>query len=132
MQKTSGTGAIILLLVLSPVPAADRIYKWQDADGQLHYSDSVPEHIAGHANRIKIKSATGGQGGLRQGELQTLREMNQRTARQQATARITRRNNDLRVTAKKKLCDDYRDKMQANRGSGKYKIYSRYLQKNCW
>jgi len=132
LQKISGTGAIILLLVLSPAPATDRIYKWQDANGQLHYSDSAPEHNAGHTKRIKIKSATSHQGGLRQSELQTLRQMSQRTARQQTATRITRRNNDRRVAENKKLCAEYRDKMHASRSDGKYKIYSRYLRKNCW
>ncbi len=132
MRKTSGTGAILLLLVLGSASATDRIYKWQDADGQLHYSDSAPEHIAGHTKGIKIKSASGQPGGLRQGELQSLRQMSQRTARQQAATRITRRDNDLRVAAKKKLCDEYRNKMHASRSGGKYKIYSRHLRKNCW
>ena len=132
MQKTLGTIAIILLLAPDPAPAADRIYKWKDAAGQLHYSDSAPEHIAGHTREIKIKSVTGHQGGLRQGELQTLRKMHQRTAQQQEASRLIRRNNDRQVVAKKKLCGEYRDKMHASRGSGKYKIYSRYLRKNCW
>lgn len=132
MHKTSGTGAIILLLALNPAPAADIIYMWQDADGQSHYSDSAPEHITGHTKRIKIKSATVHQGGLRQSELQTLRQMSQRAARQQATARITRRNNDQRVAAKKDLCKEHLDKMHTSRNGGEYKIYSRYLRKNCW
>lgn len=46
---------IALLWLLSDAAAAstDRLYKWTDAQGQVHYSDRVPPEAARHGREVK-------------------------------------------------------------------------------
>ena len=45
-----------LLLGLSGQAAADRLYKWVDAQGRVHYSDTVPPDAAGHEREVKSRT----------------------------------------------------------------------------
>lgn len=44
--------ALILLLLGTPA-SASRLYKWIDAEGQIHYSDTVPPEAARHEREVK-------------------------------------------------------------------------------
>ena len=56
MQKFLVLIPIFLLLTLSVVNA--ELFKWIDADGKAHYSDSIPAHTK-RSRALKINSALG-------------------------------------------------------------------------
>ena len=48
---------LILLAVLFALPASAGVYKWTDAQGRIHYSDSPP--AAARTTQIKLQTYTG-------------------------------------------------------------------------
>lgn len=47
----------LLLLGLAPA-SADRLYKWTDSQGRVHYSDTVPPEAARHGREVRSSSGT--------------------------------------------------------------------------
>ena len=53
-MKPTAALALALTLTLSlPAAQANRLYKWVDADGKVHYSDKVPPEAAAREREIK-------------------------------------------------------------------------------
>jgi len=50
--------ALALLLVLTAQPAQAKMYKWVDAQGNVHYTDTPPPESAGQGNSEVKKSGT--------------------------------------------------------------------------
>lgn len=48
---------LILLALLLALPASAGVYKWTDAQGRIHYSDSPP--AAARTTQLKLQSFTG-------------------------------------------------------------------------
>ncbi len=48
---------LLLLALLLAFPASAGVYKWTDAQGQIHYSDSPPP--AAQSTRLKLQSFSG-------------------------------------------------------------------------
>jgi len=48
---------LILLALLQAFPASAGVYKWTDAQGRIHYSDSPP--AAARTTQLKLQSFTG-------------------------------------------------------------------------
>jgi glutaredoxin len=48
-----------VLLLVCALPAAAGVYKWTDADGRVHYSDSPPPDRKAAQVNIKVNSITG-------------------------------------------------------------------------
>ncbi|RLJ19819.1 hypothetical protein DJ030_04405 [bacterium endosymbiont of Escarpia laminata] len=52
MKKLSTPWFCLLLLLFSSVTQADKIYKWYDDDGLVHYSQTLPHN----ANQVETPS----------------------------------------------------------------------------
>lgn len=50
---------LLLALLIAPLPAGAEVYKWTDAQGRLHYSDSPPPEVKAKQVTIKINSIQG-------------------------------------------------------------------------
>jgi Domain of unknown function (DUF4124) len=50
------TGVLIALSAISVATAAGKIYKWVDANGQVHFSDHAPPEPAADKDKDKDKS----------------------------------------------------------------------------
>lgn len=48
--------ALVLMLAL---PVAAKLYKWEDEDGNVHFSDSLPAEVAKERRKREIKSDSG-------------------------------------------------------------------------
>ena len=54
----AGRFALLVALIAAPPAVAD-VYKWSDAQGRVHYSDSAPPDTKAHQVRLKINSIQG-------------------------------------------------------------------------
>jgi len=50
---------LLLAVLLAPLHAGSEIYKWTDAQGHLHYSDSAPPGTKAQQVKVKISSIQG-------------------------------------------------------------------------
>ena len=50
---------VVLLIAVCAMPAAAGVYKWTDAEGRVHYSDSPPPDQKAAQVKIKVPSITG-------------------------------------------------------------------------
>ena len=48
-----------LALLIVPLLASSEVYKWTDAQGRIHYSDSAPAEVKAKQVKIKISSIQG-------------------------------------------------------------------------
>ena len=48
----------VVLVTLAPLPAHAEIYKWVDADGKTHYSDSKEHAGQEQAQQLKLKASS--------------------------------------------------------------------------
>lgn len=77
-QFCQGMAVVAMLLALYPSPASAQVYRWVDANGNVHYGDRP----ADGAKTLDIPSAaTTDPGGLRDGERQRLETIRARRER---------------------------------------------------
>jgi len=50
---------LLLVLLITPLLAAAGVYKWTDAQGKVHYSDSPPPETKAQQVNVKINSISG-------------------------------------------------------------------------
>jgi hypothetical protein len=112
---------------------ADTVWQWTDTQGQTHFSDTPPAGTTLPGRQIKFDNkATGAASGLRPGEREALRRLEQRRTHQQQSALITRQHSDHAVAAHRATCRATRDKLRSTRDREQRKRYSAYLSKHCW
>jgi len=50
---------LLLVLLIAPLPAGSEIFKWTDAQGHIHYSDSPPPEAKAQQIKLKVNSIQG-------------------------------------------------------------------------
>jgi glutaredoxin len=50
---------LLLAVLIAPLPAGSEVYKWTDAQGRVHYSDSAPPEAKAQQVKIRINSIQG-------------------------------------------------------------------------
>lgn len=50
---------LLLVLLIAPLPAGSEIFKWTDAQGHVHYSDSPPPEAKAQQVKLKVNSIQG-------------------------------------------------------------------------
>jgi hypothetical protein len=124
-----------LLAGLSPGRAAlaDTLWHWTDLNGQSHFSDTPPAQASASGRQIRLDSRPpAAAGGLRAGERQALRRLEQRRTRQQQQALAARRRHDQAMAARRDSCRASRDQLRRAREREQRKQLSGYLRKHCW
>ncbi len=112
---------------------ADTVWQWTDAQGQTHFSDTLPAETALPGRQISLDNkAAGAASGLRPGEREALHRLEQRRTHQQQSALITRQSNDHAVAAHRATCRATRDKLRSTRDREQRKRLSGYLSRHCW
>jgi len=119
---------------LPPATLADSIWHWLDAQGRAHFSDTAPPAAGARAEQIDYRSQPTAEpaSGLRSGERERLRRLEQRSARQQQTAGIERQRIQRSRAEHRSACVDKRSHWRTTRDRKQRKEYSHYLRKNCW
>ncbi len=50
---------LLLVMLIAPLPAVAGVYKWTDAQGRVHYSDSPPPEAKAQQIKVRINSIQG-------------------------------------------------------------------------
>jgi hypothetical protein len=133
-QNVTGLCSLLALCCLGTAALADTVWQWTDVQGRQHFSDTPPATETGLVKQIE--SANHGpadpDNGLRNGEIERLRRMEQRSARLRQKAASARQRNDRNLSAQRSACRETRSHMNGTRDRTKRKEYSNYLRKNCW
>ena len=124
---------LALFPLLSVQVMADTVYRWTDAAGVTHFSDTAPPLTSPDRRKVEIAPvrATGAQG-LRPGERAILEKMEEQLTHTRHKARQARQRNDRAVAEHRREC---RERRARQRGSGYHatrKDDATYLRRNCW
>jgi len=111
---------------------ARSIYRWTDRQGQVHFSDHAPGSEFTADELRQPDAARNSSGGLRATETELLQHIQQRAIQQKQLAQSRRLKASREQAEHLKPCIANREKLQASRGHGNYKQYSRYLRNHCW
>jgi hypothetical protein len=128
------TNILLLSLLLERTAlATDFVYRWSDAQGQAHFSDSPP--LAENSEAIKLEStphAEKGVQGLRPGERASLGAIERRQKMQQARSRARRSNAEEQRASLLRQCRSHREMLKLAEGRDGFKQHARFLRNNCW
>jgi len=103
------------------------IYRWTDADGQTHYSDTP----RGTLSRLPAKQLPEGTG-LRAGERTALRDIERRRQQRHRQAETGRRKIRHQRENRQQACREQRELQRRGRRHVDGKAVSRYLRIHCW
>ncbi len=127
--------AILIISCALPVclAAADTVWQWTDASGQVTFSDTPPPQAELVAHELFLEyQAPGPASGLRPGEREALLEMERRQAIRQRELQAARQRNDRKLAAQRDACRAARERLQQTRDREQRKLHSAYLGKHCW
>ena len=133
MRNHAALVGMLLYSLLQDPSVAGTIYRWSDRQGQVHFSDTAPNDPQA---TLRIQQtgpirSTGGNG-LRAGELETLRKIQQRSQQQAQRAQARRLQQHRKHAEQQERCQTNRENLHDARGKETYKQYSSYLRKYCW
>lgn len=133
-RTTAGLCSLLALCCLGTTALADSVWQWIDEQGRQHFSDTPPATESGLARQIETAPyrPADPDNGLRSGEIERLRRMEQRSARQRQVADRSRQRNDRSRAAQQSTCHETRSDLHSTQDRMKRKEYSNYLRKNCW
>jgi len=124
--------ALPWLLALSPALVAGDVYRWSDAQGQVHFSDAPPADGTMALQRTLPHGTPAPAQGLRTGERKALRTYHERKRREQRAAASRSAQATQRLEERRSDCRTARDKLHAARELAQRKQQSSYLRKHCW
>jgi hypothetical protein len=113
---------------------ADSVWHWTDEQGRAHFSDTPPSTTSGELQQIESAAQRPADraGSLRSGEIERLRRIEQRSARQQQAAGIERNRIGRSRSEHRAGCRDTRSRWRSTRDRDRRKQYGNYLRENCW
>jgi hypothetical protein len=131
---TTGLYNLLALCCLGSAALADSVWQWTDEQGRQHFSDTPPATETGLVKQIESANDYPADPvhGLRSGEIERLRRMEQRSARLRQKAASKRQRNDRILAEHRSTCQETRAHMHSTHDRSKRKEYSNYLRKNCW
>jgi hypothetical protein len=134
MQKT----LLLIWLLASGYPGArvhaGQAWQWVDDQGRQQFSDTRPAATTGPLRQLELpdRQADDSDGGLRAGEIERLRTIEQRHARQHRAIAGERARNDRYQARHRASCRETREHWRSTRDRNRRKEYSTFLRKNCW
>jgi hypothetical protein len=123
---------ILVILVSTDGARSARVYRWQDANGQLHYGDIPPER-----ERVEDRTpgtdtaSTAEPAGLRPGERKALRRVERREHDESLRTSRNRHRHDRQRARKRRVCGEIRKRLQGTRDQTLRKQYSNTLRRDC-
>jgi len=97
----------------------------------MHFGDNPPARA--ESTEIKLpRTRTPAATGLRPGEMARLRELGQRTERQQRLARTARRHSEQQLAAGRAACQAHRKQLHQAQDKDGFKKHAEYLRTHCW
>ena len=133
MQRRLIAALMLYLVLPGIVRAMDSAYQWTDKQGQIHYGDKPS--ASADSRTITLQQRTNranSQSGLRTGELEQLKKMEQRQRQQQHRAQTAKIHTDRQRAERHSQCAENRKMLKKSRGNENFKKHSRYLRNNCW
>ena len=125
------SAAALLLWLAAGHCAAATVYRWTDADGRVHFSDSEPSHPFEVAIET-LPDPADKPAGLRPGERAAVRAIEQRRQQRQRTAERARQLQRRQRAADEEACRQRREQQRRGRRHVDGKALSKYLRRNCW
>jgi len=124
---------VALALLLATLPAWSVMYKWVDADGNVHYSDQAPPEGAKHQETVKVKvpppapaapQPDGNKGATSKGKTSADQDMDFRKRRLAAAEADAKRQQDATAAADKaKKCEQANSRVAALQNGGRVTKY---------
>ena len=119
------------LLAMTAWLQAAPVYRWTDAQGQIHYSDRPQPSSVDTAIATSMKPART-PAGLRSGERATLHAIEQRRQARHRQVETARREQRQARARHRQACRERRAQLRLGRRHGDGKALSKYLRANCW
>jgi len=121
------------MLMLSWTVCADSAYRWSDAQGQVHYSDTGPPADSSDAAELALPPATAAPAqGLRAGERRALQSWQARRDRQQRRAARRTEQAQRQRERQRAECRTARERLHSANSPEQRKQQGGYLRRHCW
>ena len=117
----------LVLVVTAGNARAGGIYRWTDANGQTHFSDTARDALT----QLPASQASNGTG-LRAGERTALRDIERRRQLRHRQAEKGRRTVRDQRENREQACRERRELQRRGRRHVDGKAVSRYLRIHCW
>jgi len=123
---------VLVMLGFAASTPAEKVYRWQDANGQIHYGDIPPKMKPAERREIKSTSPPAdSSAGLRPGERKVLHRIERREHDAHRDRSRIRLRNDKRRAAKRRDCAEIRKHLRQTRDKKLRKQYSNTLRRDC-
>jgi hypothetical protein len=125
------TGTLAILVFAAGAHCAG-VYRWQDANGQVHYGDVPPKREQAEYRTLETGTASVAKpAGLRPGERQALRRAERREHAETLRTSRNRRRHDRQRSRKRRECAEIRKHLQETHDNTLRKHYSNILRRDC-
>jgi hypothetical protein len=121
------------LLLIPWTACASSAWRWSDAQGQIHYSDTGPPPDSSDTAELELPPATAAPAqGLRAGEHRLLQSWQTRRDTQQRAAAGRAAQGKRQLEQRRSECRTARERLHSANSREQRKQQSAYLRRHCW